>query len=482
MKKALLFFLCLTFAVLPLLKGQSSSQTILFRGEVSVRGVPFTGSGYFKFVITDRSKQISYWSNDGSSSRGEEPIGSIPILVEKGSYQVLLGSSDFPPMPPIPSQVLEKEELFLLVWFNDVASGPSFQRLLPDVKLRGIGYTYKAELAEEARTLEGKRASDFEPAGIVKSHEEAYGHLTPEEKEELTGGAEISLHSHPSIMLYHSIQDIAPLSTIKIHIHPAASSSVRMYLYGSPLKGLPKGSIPVGVQLWIDGKNLTEAVSARSKVKRDNWGSVPENLILNVYTDGELGDAPSFNWEDIVTHRSILTKLDNNFHGEEFGEVFSLIGPRSDSILIFTWEGYVRFTRSQNYYLYLASSGSAFLEIEEAGEWKRVLSKEASPPEATGSFANPSAQWRRLRMALGVTAEVRSIKLEYSTDLIAEKKPLALSWLRSTPLWGANGKDEWATGELNLTELIDWSSEEHLIEIRETGGKGGRLAYYIYVN
>ncbi|TKJ31227.1 hypothetical protein CEE39_07350 [bacterium (candidate division B38) B3_B38] len=482
MKKEPLFLLCLILAALPLLRGQSASQTILFRGEVSIRGVPFTGSGYFKFVITDRSRSISHWSNDGSSSQGEEPVGSIPILVEKGKYQVLLGSSDFPPMPPIPSQVLQKEELFLIVWFNDVASGPSFQRLLPDVKLRGIGFTYKAQLAEDARTLEGKRAADFEPAGTVKNHEAAYGHLTPKEKEELTGGAETSLHTHLPMRLYHSIQDTDPLSTIKIHIHPAAANSVRMYLYGSHLKGLPGGSIPMGVQLWIDGKNFTEAVSARSKVKRDNWGSVAENLILNAYTDGELADMRSVSWEEIVRHKSILTKLDNHLHGEELDEILSLIGPLNDSKLILTWEGFIRFPSSQNYYLQLTSSGSAFLQIQEKGEWKRVLSKEASQPQATGSFANPSAQWRRLRLALGVTAEVRSIKLEYSTDLIAEKKPLTLSWLRSTPLWGVNGKEEWATGELNLTELIDWSSGDHLIEIRETGGKGGRLAYYIYVN
>ena len=482
MKKQLLFLLCLMLAASPLLRGQSTSQTILFQGKIRIRGVLFTGLGYFKFVITDRSGRISYWSNDGSSSQGEEPVGSVPILVERGEYQVVLGTRDFPPMQPIPPQVLEEEELFLRVWFNDVASGPSFEKLMPDIKLRGIGYTYKAELAEDARTLEGKRAADFEPAGIVKDHEAAFGHLTPKEKGELTGGGETSLHTHPPMRLYHSIQDAAPLSSIRIHIHPAATSRVRMYLYGSPLKGLPGNPTPEGVQLWIDGRNLTEAIGTSPEAKEVTRGTVPEKLILNVYTDCDLADAQSVSWEEIVQHSSVLTKLNNHIQGEELDEILALIGSLGDSKLTLTWEGFVRFPRSQNYYLYLTSPGLAFLDIKKGEEWKRVLSKEASQPEAKGSFANPSAQWRRLRLALGCTAEGGSLKLEYATSFNAEKKPLPLSWLKSTSLWGVEGKAEWATGELNLTDLIDWSSGEHLIEIRETGGKGGRLTYYIYVN
>ena len=469
-------------SVLPLLRGQSSSHTILFRGEVTIRGVLFTGLGYFKFVISDPSGMISYWSNDGSSSQGEEPVGSVPILVERGEYQVLLGSRDFPSMQPIPPQVLEKEELLLMVWFNDVASGPSFQRLLPDVKLRGTGYTYKAELAENARTLEGKHAADFEPAGAVKNHEATYGHLTPKEKGELTSRGLTSLHTHPPIRLYHSVQDAAPFSSTRIYIHPVATTGVKMYLYGFPMKGLPVGPTPMGVQLWIDGQNFTEAISAPPEMKSGTWGTIAENLILNVYADCELADARSVSWEEIVQHRSILTKLDNHLQGEELDQTLSLIGPFADVKLTLTWEGFIRFLPSQSYYLYLTSKGSAFLEIKEGREWKRVLSKGGSQTEAKGRFTNPSAQWQRIRLALDWIDVGRSLKLEYATDSTAEKNPLPLSWLKSTPLWGTDGKGEWATGELDLTNLIDWSSSEHLIEIRETGGKGGRLAYYIYVN
>ena len=482
MKKGLLFLLYLMLAAFPLLTGQSSSHTILFRGEVIIRELPFTGSGYFKFVITDRSGMISYWSNDGSSSQGEEPVRSVPILVERGEYQVLLGSRDFPSMQPIPPQVLEKEELFLRVWFNDVASGPSFQRLLPDVKLWGTGYTYKAELAEDARALEGKHAADFEPAGAVKNHEATYGHLTPKEKGELTGGGLTSLHTHPPIRLYHSIQDATPLSSIRIHIHPVATTGVRMYFYGSPMEGLPGGPTPMGVQLWIDGRNLTEAISAPTEMKKGTWGTIAEKLILNVYADCELADARSVSWEEIVQHRSILTKLDNHLQGEELDETLSLIAPFADAKLTLTWEGFIRFSAAQSYYLYLTSKGSAFLEIKDGREWKRVLSKGVSQPEAKGLFTNPSAQWRRIRLALDWIDEGRSLKLEYATDSTGKKNPLPLSWLKSAPLWGTDGKGEWATGELDLTNLIDWSFREHLIEIRETGGKGGRLTYYIYVN
>lgn len=48
--------------------------------------------------------------------------------------------------------------------------------------------------------------------------------------------------------------------------------------------------------------------------------------------------------------------------------------------------------------------------------------------------------------------------------------------------WGINGTTEWDTGRLNLTSLISWTAGEHYIEIKETGGTGGRINALVSIN
>ena len=47
--------------------------------------------------------------------------------------------------------------------------------------------------------------------------------------------------------------------------------------------------------------------------------------------------------------------------------------------------------------------------------------------------------------------------------------------------WGATGTDPWSTGQLDLTNVANWTLGEHKVEFRETGGAGGDLKAYTYV-
>ncbi len=50
-------------------------------------------------------------------------------------------------------------------------------------------------------------------------------------------------------------------------------------------------------------------------------------------------------------------------------------------------------------------------------------------------------------------------------------------WTGTT--WG--GGQEWATGRLDLSQVIEWGVGEHTVELKETGNKGGRVLYYVYI-
>jgi hypothetical protein len=66
---------------------------ISYQGRVLVANTNFHGTGQFKFAFVNASGSGSYWSNDGTSTGGSEPAGSVSLSVNRGLYSTLLGSN-----------------------------------------------------------------------------------------------------------------------------------------------------------------------------------------------------------------------------------------------------------------------------------------------------------------------------------------------------------------------------------------------------
>lgn len=86
----------------------------------------------------------SYWSNDGTSTSGDEPQAAVEIPVINGLYSVQLGGTA-PDMTRFDSEIFA-QKLHLRVWFNDGSHG--FQQLTPDQPLATAPYALQARLAE----------------------------------------------------------------------------------------------------------------------------------------------------------------------------------------------------------------------------------------------------------------------------------------------------------------------------------------------
>ena len=73
---------------------RSGAPTVVsYQGQVKVGGAPYSGTGYFKFAIVDLAGTTSYWSNDGTSSGGGEPVVGVALSVNTGLFHVLLGDT-----------------------------------------------------------------------------------------------------------------------------------------------------------------------------------------------------------------------------------------------------------------------------------------------------------------------------------------------------------------------------------------------------
>jgi hypothetical protein len=105
---------------------------IAYQGRVTVAGVPFTGSGWFKFALASADGTVILWrsSPDVAPADGE-PDTALLYPVERGVHAALLG--DPARMPPLDPLLASPSGTRLRVWFSDGVRG--FQRLTPDLPL-----------------------------------------------------------------------------------------------------------------------------------------------------------------------------------------------------------------------------------------------------------------------------------------------------------------------------------------------------------
>ena len=126
-------------ALLPALAQAQGSvpTTVSYQGRVTVDGEPFQGDGLFKFAILD-SQGRSAWSNDGTSTDGNEPADFVGLQVEQGLFNVLLGDSSL--MEPLNAEVFADPNTFLRVWFSP--DGGEFIQL-DDRPIAAVPYAFR---------------------------------------------------------------------------------------------------------------------------------------------------------------------------------------------------------------------------------------------------------------------------------------------------------------------------------------------------
>ena len=112
-----------------------------YQGRLVVSGTNFDGPGQFKFALVNRGA-AAFWSNDGTSSAGSQPVAAVSLPVRKGLYTVLLGDTSLANMAALPASVFTNSDLRLRVWFNDGPHG--FQLLSPDQPVAAVGYAMLA--------------------------------------------------------------------------------------------------------------------------------------------------------------------------------------------------------------------------------------------------------------------------------------------------------------------------------------------------
>ena len=132
----------------PLMSGPPPSM-INYQGVIQVGGFAYNGTGYFKFAIIDAANgngTTNYWANDGTASG--QPDTSVPLTVDKGLFNVLLGDTSLSGMlTPLIDSVFYETNTYLRVWFGQNILGP-FEPVEPNQRVASVAYALRAKYAE----------------------------------------------------------------------------------------------------------------------------------------------------------------------------------------------------------------------------------------------------------------------------------------------------------------------------------------------
>ncbi len=146
--------------VAPQLAG-GSPTVVAYQGEVQVSGIPYSGTGYFKFAVVNAAGTTTYWSNDDTSTGGGEPTAEVGLSVNEGLFSVMLGDTALGGMTQaLTADVFSLPDRYLRVWFS--SDNITFDQLTPDTRIAAVPYALQAQEAVDADTVDGKHASELE--------------------------------------------------------------------------------------------------------------------------------------------------------------------------------------------------------------------------------------------------------------------------------------------------------------------------------
>jgi hypothetical protein len=126
----------------------ATASTTLTGGAVTSITVNNTGSGYTSApTVTiapprENLAYTTYWSNDGTSVAGSEPVAAVSLPVNAGVVTARLGDASVANMTALPDSLFSQPNLHLRLWFDDGVNG--FAGLQPTQPLTAAPYAFTA--------------------------------------------------------------------------------------------------------------------------------------------------------------------------------------------------------------------------------------------------------------------------------------------------------------------------------------------------
>jgi len=150
--------LCGVVLILTAVAGWAAPPAVIdYQGKILVNDIPLTGSGYFKYAISDEAGSTNYWAQDGTATG--EPVAWVTNECYNGVFSAALGADPMGAMDPELFAV--ETSLVLRVWFSSDAV--TFDEMLPAQPLQSSPYAINAD------KLDGYDAVDLLGGSITET-------------------------------------------------------------------------------------------------------------------------------------------------------------------------------------------------------------------------------------------------------------------------------------------------------------------------
>jgi hypothetical protein len=129
----------------------ATATATLSGGAVSGFSITTPGSGYTSpptITVNDPPPAIpmtgyaTYWSNDGTSVMGSEPLSAVTLPIVRGLFSAPIGDSSVTNMSEIPDNIFDNSDMHLRIWFNDGDKG--WQQVGNDVRILPSAFSVKS--------------------------------------------------------------------------------------------------------------------------------------------------------------------------------------------------------------------------------------------------------------------------------------------------------------------------------------------------
>jgi hypothetical protein len=140
----------------------AAPQTLHFQGRVSVDGIPFSGTGHFRFALVDAADAVRWTSAPDTSPADGQPDTATNLPVTKGLYAVELGAG----LEPLPPDLFSTHaDLRLRVWFDDGVH--AVQLLSPDQPLAAVPYARHSASADQAQSAVSAQSAQSAQSAVT---------------------------------------------------------------------------------------------------------------------------------------------------------------------------------------------------------------------------------------------------------------------------------------------------------------------------
>lgn len=270
------------------LAGSAAAQVperLLLQGSVYLNGQPYQGTGRMKVALVSPDGARSHWSNDGTSTVGDEPADAVAVEVARGAYSLMLGDASLANMLPVPSGVFTNAAVHVRIWFSD-GTRP-FAHLAPDEPLVPVGYAMMA-----ARVVPGAVGAEQLADGAVTAAKLAPRSVTADALAEgavaanlkATGGVTLSTRSEDPVL---TAAGLAQVGTLEV-----AGEQWRRLDFTVPPPRQGHVALWTGTEMVVLGaRNVSDSYSStlpgfRYEPGTGTWRSLP---ITNAPTAAMLG-------------------------------------------------------------------------------------------------------------------------------------------------------------------------------------------------